>query len=66
MSLGIIVVAIGLGLMTIVSVAGGAPEAGVGIGGAIVILGLAFIANSLVSRNNPPDALPPARRDDLS
>ena len=51
MSLGIIVVAIGLGLMTIVSIAGGAPDAGVGIGGAIVILGLAFIANSLVSRN---------------
>lgn len=66
MSLGIIVVAIGLGLMTIVSIAGGSPEAGVGVGGAIVILGLAFIANSLVSRNTVPDALPPVRRDDLS
>ena len=56
MSLGIIVVAFGLGLMSIISIAGGAPEAGVGIGGAIVILGVAFIANSLVSRNTVPDA----------
>lgn len=74
MSLGIIVVALGLGLMTIVSVAGGAPDAGVGIGGAIIILGLAFIANSLVSRsyppevvsrNYPPDLPPPPRHEDI-
>ncbi|MDO8678292.1 MAG: hypothetical protein Q7R30_06980, partial [Acidobacteriota bacterium] len=65
MSLGIIVIAVGLGLMTIVSIAGGSPEAGVGVGGAIVILGLAFIANSLVSRNTVPDAPPAPRQDDL-
>ena len=65
MSLGIVVVAIGLGLMTIVSIAGGSPEAGVGVGGAIVILGVAFIANSLVSRNTVPDAPPAPRQDDL-
>ena len=66
MSLGITVVAIGLGLMTIVSVAGGSPDAGVGVGGAIIILGLAFIANSLVSRNYPPDLPPsPPRQDDI-
>ena len=64
MSLGITVVAIGLGLMTIVSVAGGSPDAGVGVGGAIIILGLAFIANSLVSRNYPPD-VPPPRHEDI-
>jgi len=66
MSLGIIVVAIGLGLMTLVSVAGGSPDAGVGVGGAIIILGLAFIANSLVSRNYPgPEAPPPPRQEDI-
>ena len=65
MSLGIIVIAIGLGLMTIVSIAGGAPEAGVGVGGAIVIVGLAFIANSLVIRNTNPDVPPAPRLDDL-
>lgn len=66
MSLGIIVVAFGLGLMTIISVAAGSPDVGIGIGGAIVILGLAFIANSLVSRNTVPDAPPPPRQDGLS
>jgi hypothetical protein len=76
MSLGIVVVALGLGLMTIVSVAGGAPDAGVGIGGAIIILGLAFIANSLVSRSYPPEVVsrnyppdlpppPPPRHEDI-
>ena len=65
MSLGIVVVALGLGLMTIISIAAGSPEVGIGIGGAIVILGLAFIANSLVSRNTVPEAPPAPRQDDL-
>jgi hypothetical protein len=65
MSLGIVVVAVGLGLMTIVSIAGGAPQAGIGVGGAICILGLALIVNSLVSRNTFTAAPPPPPRDDL-
>jgi hypothetical protein len=65
MSVGIVVVAFGFGLMTIIGIAAGAAEVGIGIGGAIVILGLAFIANSLVSRNTGPDVPPPPRRDDL-
>ena len=65
MSVGIVVIAFGLGLMTIIGIAAGAPDIAVGIGGAIVILGVAFIANSLVSRNTVPDAPPPPRRDDL-
>lgn len=61
MSLGIIVVAIGLGLMTIISVAGEAPETGIGVGGAIAIIGAAFIINSLVGRGQPsPPVLPPS------
>lgn len=66
MSVGIVVVAFGLGLMTIIGIAAGAPDVAVGIGGAIVILGLAFITNSLVSRNTVPDAPPPPRQDGLS
>ena len=58
LSLGIIVVGFGLALATIVSVAGGAPEAGIGVGGAIVILGLAFIVRSLVVRTPDPTSNP--------
>ena len=66
MSVGIVVTAFGLGLMTIIGVAAGSPDVGIGIGGAIVILGLAFIANSLVSRNyHGPDSHPPSRHEDI-
>ena len=54
MSLGIIVVGLGLALMTIISVAGDSPDVGIGIGGAIVILGAAFIVRSLVVKRPPP------------
>ena len=50
LSFGIIMVGLGLGLMTLISVAGDSPEAGIGVGGAIVILGAAFIARSLLVR----------------
>jgi hypothetical protein len=50
MSFGIIVVALGLALMTIIGIAGDSPEIGVGIGGAVVIVGAAFIVRSLVVR----------------
>lgn len=50
LSLGIIVVGLGLALMMIISVAGGAPDAGIGLGGAIVIIGAAFIVRSFVVR----------------
>jgi hypothetical protein len=53
LSVGIIVVGLGLALMTIISVAGESPEVGIGVGGAIAILGGAFIARSILVR---PDA----------
>jgi hypothetical protein len=53
LSLGIIVVGFGIALMTIVGVAGGSPEAGIGVGGAVAILGAAFIVRSLVVRPEP-------------
>lgn len=58
LSLGIIVVGFGIALMTIVSIAGGSPEAGIGVGGSVAILGAAFIVRSLVVR--PDIAAPPA------
>lgn len=63
MTLGIVVVAVGLALMSIVSIAAGEPDVGLGIGGAIMIVGIAFIVNSIVSRNQAsaaPDTLPAA------
>lgn len=56
--LGIVVVAVGLGLMSIVSIAGGAPEVGVGLGGAIAIVGAAFIAVGLLARSQTHDRGP--------
>ncbi len=59
--LGIVVVAVGLGLMTVISIASGEPEVGIGIGGAITIIGIAFIVNSLVNKPYvPASEMPPA------
>jgi hypothetical protein len=49
-TLGIAIVGVGVGLMLLIGVAGGAPEAGVGVGGAIAVLGGAFIANGYLQR----------------
>jgi len=50
LSAGIIVIGFGLALMTIISLAAGEPEIGVGVGGAIVVLGAAFLVRGLVAR----------------
>ena len=50
LSIGIIVVGIGLALATMISLAGGSPEIGLGVGGAIAIVGGAFIARSVFVR----------------
>jgi hypothetical protein len=63
MSLGIIVVGFGLGLMTLISIAAGTPDVGVGLGGAIMILGGSFIVRSLIVKTGPQSqnspSLPP-------
>jgi hypothetical protein len=68
LSVGIIVVGLGLALMTIISIAGESPEVGVGVGGSIAILGGAFIARSLVASNtrqvSAGQPLPPISRSD--
>jgi len=62
MSLGIVLVGLGLALATLISFAAGAPDTGVGLGGAVAVLGGAFIVKSLIVR---PD-VPPAAIDHLS
>lgn len=47
---GIVIVALGLAFMTLIGVAAGAPEVAIGLGGAIVILGAAFVGVSFVRR----------------
>lgn len=54
LSIGIIVVGLGLAIMTIISLAAESPETGVGVGGAIAILGGAFIVRSMVVRPELP------------
>ncbi len=62
LSVGIIVVGLGLALATIISIAGESPEAGIGVGGAIAILGGAFIVRSLIVREDADTAAPIASR----
>jgi hypothetical protein len=59
LSLGIIVVGIGLGLIVLIGIAGGALDVGLGVGGAIAIVGAAFIVRSIYAA--PPGAS--ARRE---
>jgi hypothetical protein len=65
---GITLLGVGFGLMVLIGVAGDAPESGVGVGGFLVILGIAFFINSLsearVEPASPPsnNAPPPAGR----
>lgn len=69
LSLGIIVVGLGLAMMTIIGIAGESVEVGIGVGGAVAILGGAFIVRSLVvpgtvATSRPVPPLPPARSSD--
>jgi hypothetical protein len=69
LSLGIIVVGFGLAIMTIIGIAGDSAAVGIGIGGAVAILGGAFIVRSLVmssagATSRPVPPLPPTRSSD--
>ncbi len=59
LSLGIIVVGLGFALMTIIGIAADTPSVGVGIGGALVILGAAFIVRSILVRPETPSQAAP-------
>lgn len=54
LSAGIITIGFGLALMTIISLAAGEPEIGVGVGGAIAVLGAAFLVRGLIARSDAP------------
>jgi hypothetical protein len=64
MSVGIVVVGLGFAMMTLISIAGESPEVGIGVGGAVAILGAAFIVRTLVSPSASPavQPLPPDER----
>lgn len=53
LSVGIIIVGMGIAIMTVISIAGGSPEVGVGVGGAITVIGSAFIVRSVVVKPAP-------------
>lgn len=63
-SFGIIVIGIGFAFMCLIGIAAEAPQAAIGIGGAIVILGSAFIVRSLLVAPGPSqtrhELVPPA------
>lgn len=45
---GVTLIGVGLGVMILITFAGGRPSQGVGVGGMFVMLGLAFVVNSLL------------------
>lgn len=61
LTMGIVLMAVGFGLMIFIGVAAGEPSVAVGLGGAVVIVGLAFVAISYVARaGHVPPADPPS------
>jgi hypothetical protein len=59
LSIGIIVVGLGLAITTIIGIAAESPEIGIGIGGAIAILGASFIVRSVLVTPGAPPSAPP-------
>ena len=59
---GVTLVGVGLGLMVMIAFAGEEPQKAIGIGGFIILLGLAFVVNSLLDPG-PSSAASDARRD---
>ena len=63
---GVTIMGVGFGLMLLIGVAGGEMNVGIGVGGFLVIMGLAFFINSLFdhprdayrSAQSPPAAAP--------
>jgi hypothetical protein len=59
-SLGITLMGIGFGLMLMIGVAGDNPEAGIGVGGFLVVIGLAFVVNGMIGARYEPQIPPSA------
>ena len=61
-SIGVVIVALGFGLILLIGITAGALDAAFGVGGAIVVLGVAFIViGELQRRGRPPASYPPVR-----
>lgn len=58
---GVTLMGVGFGLMMLISVAGGAMNEGVGVGGFFVIMGLAFFINGLFDHPGEFQSAPPPR-----
>ena len=56
---GVMLVSLGLGLGLLISVAGGSVRAGFGVGGFLVIVGLAFIVNGVLESHDRRMPRPP-------
>ena len=55
-SVGVTLIGVGLGLMILIGIAGDSPESGLGIGGFLIVLGIAFFVNALFeSRQSASD-----------
>jgi hypothetical protein len=50
---GVTLMGVGFGLMVLIGFAGDAPESAVGVGGFLVVMGLAFFINSLFEARQP-------------
>ena len=60
-SAGVVLMAVGLGMMVLLTYAGNVPRQGLGVGGFIMILGLGFVINSLFApRPTSASPLPPS------
>jgi hypothetical protein len=60
-SAGVVLMAVGLGMMVLLTYAGNVPRQGLGVGGFIMILGLGFFINSLFApRPTSASSLPPS------
>ena len=69
-SAGVMLIGLGLALAVLITFVAGAPDIGIGVGGAFAVLGGAFLFNgTLLARQPPPPPLPrtaTARRADES
>ena len=52
---GTALIGVGLGLWLMISFAGDAPQTGIGVGGFLVMIGLAFVINGLFERDPGPE-----------
>jgi hypothetical protein len=57
-SAGVVMIGLGLAMVFILSFAAGAPEIGVGVGGAFVVVGAAFLVNGMLIRQSERRAPP--------